>query len=68
VNKSQMSRIRSFIKKVEQAIESGKAKDAREALRAAQPEIDRGVSRGLLHRNAAARKMSRLSARIKALR
>jgi len=67
INKSRMSRIRGFLKKVEQAIESGKAKDAKEALQSAQPEIFKGVAKGLMHKNAAARKMSRLSARIKAL-
>lgn len=67
INQSRMSRIRTFIKKVEQAIESGKAKDAQAALKDARPEIQRGVAKGLLHKNTAARKMSRLSARIKAI-
>ena len=51
-----MSRIRTFIKKVELAIASGDADGAREALKVAQPEIQRGVSRGVLHRNTASRK------------
>lgn len=66
-NGSRMSRIRTFIKKVEQAIAAGDSKQAQEALQKAQPEIYRGVSKGLMQKNTAARKMSRLSARIKAL-
>lgn len=65
INKSRMSRIRTFIKKVEMAIAAGDKKAAAAALRAAQPEISRGVSKGLIEKNAAARKVSRLSARIK---
>lgn len=67
INGARMSRIRTFIKKVEMALDTGNAKDAGEALRKAQPEISRGVAKGLLHKNTAARKMSRLSARVKAL-
>jgi small subunit ribosomal protein S20 len=67
-NKSRTSRIRTFVKKIEQAIGAGDAKTAELALRAAKPEIQRGVSKGLLNKNAAARKLSRLSARIKALK
>lgn len=67
INTNRRSRIRTFIKKVEVAIESGKAKDAQEALKNAQPEILRGVAKGIYHKNTAARKISRLSARIKAL-
>lgn len=67
INKSRMSRIRTFLKKVETAIASGNSTDAKAALQAAQPELSRGVARGLLHKNTVARKMSRLSARIKAL-
>lgn len=67
VNRARMSRIRTYVKKVEEAIASGKREDARAALLAAQPEIDRGVSKGLVQKNAAARKMSRLSARIKGM-
>jgi small subunit ribosomal protein S20 len=55
------------MKKVETAIASGDADAAREALRVAQPEIQRGVSRGVLHRNTASRKISRLAARVKAV-
>ena len=62
-----MGRIRTFVKKVEAAIASGNADAARQALRAAQPELQRGVSRGVLHKNTASRKISRLAARVKAL-
>ncbi len=58
----------NVLKKIETSISSGDAADAKEALRAAQPEIQRGVSKGLLHKNTAARKLSRLSSRIKALK
>lgn len=67
VNKARVSRIRTFVKKVESAIETG-AKDAAEAaLKAAQPELMRGVSKGVLHKNTVARKISRLSKRVHAL-
>lgn len=68
VNTNRRSRIRTFIKKVEMAIEGGNAKDAQEALKNAQPEIMRGVAKGIFHKNTASRKMSRLSARVKALK
>jgi small subunit ribosomal protein S20 len=67
VNRARLSRVRSFIKKVETAIESGDKKVAAEALKAAQPEMHRGVRAGVLHSNTASRKLSRLSARIKSL-
>ena len=67
VNGARVSRIRTFIKKVEQAIDTGDAKAAQAALKEAQPEILRGVSKGVLPKNTASRKLSRLSARIKAL-
>ena len=67
INHSRISRIRTFIKVVESAIESGKKKDAAEALKAVQPEIARGVARGVIHKNTAARKFSRLSKRVAAL-
>ena len=67
INGARMSRIRTFVKKVEMAIESGDAESARTALRNAQPEIQRGVTRGVLHRNTASRKISRLAARVKAV-
>lgn len=67
VNRSRISRIRTFIKRVESAIQSGDHKAAQEAFRNAEPEIMRGVSKGVLARGTAARKVSRLSARVKAL-
>lgn len=67
VNKARRSRIRTFLRKVEEAIASGNAESAKTALLAAQPELDRGVSKGVLHKNTVARKMSRLAARVKTL-
>lgn len=67
INKARKSRIRTFVKKVELAIDSGVRADAERAFQAAQPEMMRGVSRGVLHRNTVARKISRLSARIASL-
>ncbi len=67
INKSRISRIRTFIRKVEEAIESGDKKQADAAFILAQPEIHRGVTKGVLHKSTAARKLSRLSKRIKAL-
>ena len=67
INHSRISRIRRFIKQVESAIESGKKKEAAEALKMMQPEMARGVSRGVIHKNTAARKFSRLSKRVASL-
>lgn len=67
INGARMSRIRGFMKKVETALEGGDKKIAAEALKEAQPELARGVARGVLHKNTAARKMSRLSKRVAAL-
>ncbi|HMO06982.1 MAG TPA: 30S ribosomal protein S20 [Paracoccaceae bacterium] len=67
VNKARRSRIRTFLRKVEEAIASGDPAAAETALRAAQPELARGVSKGVLHKNTVARKMSRLSSRVKAV-
>ena len=67
INGARISRIRTFVKKVEVAIASGDANTAREALRAAQPELQRGVSRGVMHKNTVSRKISRLAAKVKAL-
>ncbi len=67
INKARRSRIRTFLRKVEEAIASGDKEAAQAALRAAQPELMRGVTKGVFHKNTAARKMSRLSARVKAL-
>lgn len=67
INTARTSRIRTFIKRVETALEGGDKAQAAEALRAAQPEIARGVAKGVLHKNTAARKMSRLSKRVASL-
>jgi small subunit ribosomal protein S20 len=67
VNKARRSRIRTFVRKVEEAIASGNPDAAVEALRTAQPEMMRGVTKGVLHKNTVARKISRLSSRVKAL-
>ena len=67
INGARRARIRTFVRKLEEAIASGDKDAAREAFRAAQPEIHRGVTKGVLHKNTAARKLSRLNARVKAL-
>lgn len=67
VNKARRSRIRTFLRKVEEAIAGGDAAVAAEALKAAQPELMRGVTKGVIHKNTASRKISRLAARVKAL-
>lgn len=67
INSARRSRIRTFLRKVEEAIASGDKDAAATALRTAQPEIMRGVTKGVLHKNTASRKMSRLSARVKAI-
>ena len=67
INHARISRIRTFIKDVESAIAAGKKKEAAEALKQAQPEIARGVARGVLHKNTASRRFSRLAKRVAAL-
>ena len=67
VNKARRSRIRTFLKKVEEAITSGDKSAANTALKSAQPELMRGVTKGVHKKNTAARKMSRLSSRVKSL-
>ena len=67
VNRARISRIRTFVKKVETAIESGDQAAAAAAFKEAQPEMMRGVSKGVLHKNTVSRKLSRLSHRIKTL-
>lgn len=67
VNKARRSRIKTFIKKVEECIVSGNGSDALSALKIAQPEIQRGVTKGILHKNTASRKISRLSKRVKSI-
>ena len=66
VNKARRSRIRTHLRKVEEAIVSGDKDAAQSALRAAQPELMRGVTKGVYHKNTAARKKSRLASRVKA--
>jgi small subunit ribosomal protein S20 len=67
VNKARVSRIRTFVKKVEANITGGDAAAAAAALAAAQPELMRGAAKGVLHKNTVARKISRLAKRVKAL-
>jgi small subunit ribosomal protein S20 len=67
VNKARRSRIRTFLRKVEEAIASGNSEAAVAALRAAQPEMARGITKGVLHKNTVARKLSRLSSRVKSV-
>jgi small subunit ribosomal protein S20 len=65
INRARVSRIRTFLKKVETAIATGKKPEAQQALKEAQPELMRGVSKGVIKLGTASRKMSRLSARVK---
>ncbi|GAA6209204.1 MAG: 30S ribosomal protein S20 [Cognatishimia sp.] len=67
VNKARRSRIRTFLRITEEAIASGDQAAATAALKAAQPEVMRGVTKGVFHKNTASRKISRLAARVKAL-
>ncbi len=67
VNRARVSRLRTFVKKVELALAAGNKEEAAAAFAAVQPELHRGVTRGVIHRNTAARKLSRLNARIHAL-
>jgi small subunit ribosomal protein S20 len=67
VNKARLSRIRTFVKKVETALEAGDKSTAQAAFLAAQPELQRGVTKGVLHKNTAARKISRLAHRLRTL-
>lgn len=67
VNKSRRSRVRSFVRKVEEALASGDKAAAEAALRSAQPELMRAATKGVLHRNTASRKVSRLAQRVKSL-
>jgi small subunit ribosomal protein S20 len=66
-NRARRSRVRTFLRKVEQAIAGGDKAQAQEAFRVAQPELQRAVTKGVFHQNTMSRKLSRLSARIKAL-
>ena len=67
VNRTRRSRIRTFIKKIDLAIDDNNKKAADEAFKVAQPEIMRGVAKGILHKNVASRTLSRYTARIKAI-
>lgn len=67
VNKARRSRVRTYLRKVEEAIVSGDKSAAEAALKVAQPELHRAVSKGIFHKNTVARKLSRLSSRIKAI-
>lgn len=67
INKARRSRMRTFIRKVEEAIAAGDYAIAKEALRVAQPEVMTNVSKGVVHKNTASRKISRLSSRVEAL-
>jgi small subunit ribosomal protein S20 len=67
INRSRLSRVRTFVKKVETAIASGDKEAARTAFQVAQPEMHRATTKGVLHKNTVARKLSRLAARINAL-
>lgn len=67
VNTARRSRMRTYVRRVEEAIAAGDKAAAEDALKAAQPEIMRAASKGVIHKNTSARKISRLSARIKAL-
>lgn len=67
INRSRMSRVRTFVKKVEAAIVSGDKAAAQSAFQQAQPELHRAITKGVMHKNTASRKLSRLALRINAL-
>ncbi len=67
VNKARRSRVRSFVRKVEEAIASGNKQAASDALRAAQPELHRSVTKGVAHKSTVSRKLSRLASRVRKL-
>ncbi len=67
INRSRMSRVRTFVKKVETAIETGDKQAAQSAFQVAQPELHRAITKGVLHKNTVSRKLSRLATRINAL-
>ena len=68
INKDRTSRVRTSVRKVEEALSAGDKAAAEVALRAAEPELMRGAQKGILHKNAAARKVSRLAKRVKAIK
>lgn len=67
VNKARRSRVRTYVRKVEEAIASGDKQAAADALKAAQPELMRAVTKGVMHKNTSSRKVSRLSKRVGAM-
>jgi small subunit ribosomal protein S20 len=67
INRARLSRVRTFVKKVETAIETGDKTAAQSALQLAQPELHRATTKGVMHKNTVARKLSRLATRINAL-
>jgi len=67
INKTRRTRMRSFLRRVEEAIAGGNHDDAAQALKAAQPELMRAAQKGILHKNTASRKISRLAKRVKAI-
>ncbi|WP_119388722.1 30S ribosomal protein S20 [Taklimakanibacter lacteus] len=68
INKNRTSQVRSSVRKVEEALKSGDKAAAEAALKAAEPQLMRGAQKGVLHKNAAARKVSRLAKRVKAIK
>jgi small subunit ribosomal protein S20 len=68
INKNRTSRVRSIVRKVEEAIAAGNRPDAEKALRLAEPELMRGAQKGIVHKNAASRKVSRLTARVRGIK
>lgn len=67
LNKARRSRMRTYVKKVDEAVSAGDAEGARVALRSAESELMKAVSNGVIHKNTGARKVSRLSARVKSM-
>ena len=67
INRARVSRIRTFVKQVESALDAGNKDEAKAAIAKVQPELARGVARGVMHKNTAARKLSRLTKRVSAL-
>ena len=67
INRARVSRIRTFVKQVESALDAGNKDDAKAAIARMQPELARGVARGVMHKNTAARKLSRLTRRLTTL-
>jgi small subunit ribosomal protein S20 len=68
INKNRTSLVRSTVRKVEEAITAGVKSTAEAALKVAQPQLARGAQKGILHKNTASRKVSRLTARVKAMK